>query len=84
MCDSAAEDRWRICQEKAALLIDALHTWMLAQRDLVPEGSAIGRARDYSLKQWVALTRYVENGTVPIDNNAVEKQIRPWALGRSN
>ena len=30
------EDRWRIRQEKAAPLIDALHTWMLALRDLVP------------------------------------------------
>lgn len=28
--------------------------------------------------------RYVENGDLPIDNNWVENQIRPWALGRSN
>jgi len=39
---------------------------------------------DYSLKRWLALTRYVEDGAVPIDNNQVENQIRPWALGRSN
>ncbi len=78
------EDRWRIRQEKAAPLIDALHTWMLAQRDLVPEGSAIAKALDYSLKRWTALTRYLEDGAVPIDNNPVENQIRPWALGRSN
>lgn len=55
---------------------------MLAQRDLVPEGSAIAKAPDYSLKRWTALTRYVEDGAVPKDNNAVENQIRPWALGR--
>lgn len=78
------EDRWRIRQEKAVPLIDALHTWMLAQRDLVPEGSAIAKAMDYSLKRWTALTRYLEDGAVPIDNNPVENQIRPWALGRSN
>ncbi|SFG55701.1 transposase domain-containing protein, partial [Neptunomonas qingdaonensis] len=30
------------------------------------------------------LTRYLEDGAVPIDNNWVENQIRPWALGRSN
>jgi len=78
------EDRWRIRQGKAAPLIDALHTWMLAQRDLVPEGSAIANALDYSLKRWTALTRYLEDWAVPIDNNAVENQIRPWALGRSN
>ena len=44
----------------------------------------MAKALDYSLKRWVALTRYLEDGTVPIDNNPVENQIRPWALGRSN
>jgi len=62
----------------------ALHDWLLAQRDLVPNGSATAKVLDYSLKRWVALTRYLEDGAVPIDNNAVENQIRPWALGRSN
>lgn len=42
------------------------------------------RALDYCLKRWVALTRYLDDGAVPIDNNQVENQIRPWALGRSN
>jgi hypothetical protein len=78
------EDRWRIRQEKAAPVIDAQHTWMMAQRDLVPEGSAIAKALDYSLKRWTVLSRYLEDGAVPIDNNAVENQIRPWPLGRSN
>lgn len=59
---------------------------MLAQRELVPEGSATATAKalDYSLKRWVALTRYLEDGAVPIDNNQIENLIRPWALGRSN
>ena len=38
--------------------MDILHAWMIAQRDLVPEGSAISRALDYSLKRWAALSRY--------------------------
>ena len=33
---------------------------------------------------WHALTRHLDDGAVPIDNNQVENQIRPWALGRSN
>jgi len=82
--DMSDEDRWRIRQEKAAPIIKALHDWMWAQRDLVPSGSATARALDYSLKRWVALTRYLDDGAVPIDNNQVENQIRPWALGRSN
>lgn len=45
--------RRRLRQEKAASVMNMLHTWMIAQRDLVPEGSAISRALDYGLKRWV-------------------------------
>ena len=57
--DMSDENRWRIRQEKAAPIIATLHDWMLAQRDLVPKGSATAKALDYSLKRWVALTRYL-------------------------
>ncbi|WP_409307992.1 IS66 family transposase [Pseudomonas putida] len=82
--DMSNEDRWRIRQEMAVPISKTLHDWMLAQRDLVPNGSATAKALDYSLKRWVALTRYLDDGAVPIDNNQVENQIRPWAFGRSN
>ncbi|RMT18853.1 putative transposase [Pseudomonas amygdali pv. mori] len=78
------EDRWRLRQEMALPIAEKLHEWMQAQRALVPEGSATAKALDYSLKRWVALTRYLDAGAVPIDNNACENTIRPWALGRSN
>ena len=78
------KDRRRLRQEIAVPIAGKLHEWMLAQRELVPEGSATAKALDYSLKRWVALTRYLDDGAVPIDNNPVENTIRPWALGRSN
>jgi len=64
--------------------MNMLHAWMIVQRNLVPEGSAISKALDYSLKRWAALSRYLDDGAVPIDNNWAENQIRPWALGRKN
>ncbi len=70
-------------QKLAVPVAEKLHEWMLAQRELVPGGSATAKALDYSLKRWVALTRYMHHGAVPIDNNSVENTIRPWALGRS-
>lgn len=76
--------RREVRQERARPIADALHEWMVAQRKLVPEGSAIAKALDYSLKRWEALTRYLVDGHVPIDNNWLENQIRPWATGRSN
>ena len=51
---------------------------------MVTNGTATAKAIDYSLKRWAALIRYLEDGKIPIDNNWIENQIRPWALGRSN
>ena len=71
-------------QKKAVPVMGALHAWMIAQRDLVHDGSAISKALDYSLKRWTALSRYLDDGALPIDNNWAKNQIRPWALGRKN
>lgn len=78
------EQRQQMRQKKARPILDAFRRWLMHQRQKVPNGSAIAKAIDYSLKRWVALTHYCEDGAVPIDNNWVENQIRPWALGRSN
>ncbi|MBK1715271.1 IS66 family transposase [Rubrivivax gelatinosus] len=71
-------------RQRAKPVADALHQWMRQQRQKIPDGSATARAIDYSLKRWVALTRYLEDGRLPIDNNWVENRIRPIALGRQN
>jgi hypothetical protein len=63
---------------------DALHRWLTRHRAQVSDGSATARAIDYSLKRWAALTRYLADGDLPIDNNRVENAIRPIALGRKN
>lgn len=63
---------------------DALHQWMRKQRQKIPDGSATARAIDYSLNRWGALTRFLDDGDLPIDNNWVENRIRPIALGRQN
>jgi hypothetical protein len=38
----------------------------------------------YALSRWPALTRYAEDGTLEIDNNAAERALRVVALGRKN
>ena len=78
------DERQWIRQGRAKPIADGLHRWMQAQRTKVPDGTATAKALDYSLKRWAALTRYLEDGAVPIDNNRVENLIRPWALGRKN
>ena len=44
--------------------------------------SAIAGAIDYSLNRWTALTAYLVDGNVAIDNNHIENLMRPWAMGR--
>ena len=78
------DERRRIRQRKSRRVLAVFHRWLLAQRQLVPSGSATMKAIDYSLKRWVELTRFVEDGEVPISNNWVENHIRPIALGRQN
>ena len=84
MADLPAEERLQIRQAKAKPAADALHAWLTAQRQQVPPGSATAKAMDYSLTRWAALTRYLEYGELPADNNWVENQIRPIAIGRNN
>ena len=50
----------------------------------VTPNSAIGKALAYSLERWGKLSFYTENGMLNIDNNPVENNIRPVALGRKN
>jgi len=59
-----------------------LHVWLKLERARVPDGGSIAGAIDYSLNSWIALTRHLEDGAVPIDNNFLERQIKPWAMGR--
>jgi transposase len=78
------DERRRRRQEQARPIARDFQIWLQAQRVRVPDGSATARAIDYSLGRWKALTRYLDDGAVPCDNNWVENQIRPIAIGRSN
>lgn len=79
-----ANQRRQLRQLQARPVADTLQAWLLAQRERVPQGSATAKAINYSLGRWEALTRYLDDGDVPIDNNWVENRIRPVALGRNN
>ena len=79
-----ADERLRIRQQQSRPIIDKLYNWLTEHRPKVPEGSATAKAMDYSLRRWPALTLFLADAQVPIDNNWVENQIRPVALGRKN
>lgn len=84
VAEADSDARREARRRRSRPVADALHHWMRQQRQKIPDGSATAKAIDYSLNRWAALTRFIDDGELPIDNNWVENQIRPIALGRSN
>ncbi len=82
--DMDGANRLKLRQEESAKVIKKLNACLMEQRGKVPEGSATARAIDYSLRRWTALTQFLSNAQIPIDNNWIENQMRPIALGRKN
>jgi transposase len=80
----SAGERQRLRQLQSQPIADKLREWLILQRQKATDGTAIAKAIDYSLGRWQALTRFLGDGALPIDNNWVENRIRPIALGRSN
>lgn len=59
-------------------------TWLEARaKDVLPQ-SALGRAVNYCLTQWPKLTTFLEDANLEIDNNAAERALRPFVIGRKN
>jgi transposase len=78
------EQRLEGRQRLSAPLWQELHVWLRLERARVADGSRIAQAIDYSLNHWAALTRHLVDGAVPMDNNLIERQIKPWKLGAKN
>jgi transposase len=71
-------------QARAKPLIDNLRSWMEVTVRLLSKKSETAGAIRYALTHWRALTRYLDNGLLEIDNNAAERALRAVALGRKN
>jgi transposase len=80
--DVSTDARKQLRTEKSLPLLIDLHSWLQQTRLRTAPGTTTAKAIDYSLKRWIALTRYAETGDLPIDNNPVENCIRPIALGK--
>jgi hypothetical protein len=81
---STAEIRKSIRQARAKPLLDSLRLWMETMLAKLSRKSDTAAAIRYALSRWHALTRYADDGTLEIDNNAAERALRVVALGRKN
>jgi transposase len=78
------EQKVKTRQEQAVPTLKALQEWMIEQYKSVTPKSPIGQALAYSMKRWDKLSAYTTDGRLEIDNNRIENQILPIALGRKN
>ena len=80
----SAAERWALRQRVSARLLGKLHRYLLELQPQVLPKSPSGAAVRYALNQWDALTRFLEDGELEIDNGASERANRDIALGRGN
>jgi transposase len=64
--------------------LKALHDWLLAKQYEVPPTTKIGSAISYTLGIWPSLPHYLDDRQLTPDNNACERGIRPFVMGRKN
>ena len=71
-------------QERALPLLEDMRAWLQALLPRVSAKSELAQAIAYSLTRWRALTHYLDDGRIEIDNNAAERALRGVSLGRKN
>ncbi len=76
--------RLRLRQEQALPVVTSLCQWLRDEQPKVLPKSPIGQAIAYALRHGQALTRYLDDGFLDIDNNVAERTLRHIAIGRKN
>jgi len=78
------DQRRAVRQTQSRPLVDSLRQWFETTLSKLSRKSETTVAIRYALSRWDALTRYIEDGHIEIDNNAAERSLRGVALGRKN
>jgi hypothetical protein len=77
-------ERLELRREVSAGIVETLKAWLHAEKDRALPKSPIGKAIAYTLNQWKGLTRFLEDGSLQLDNNAAERAMRHVVMGRKN
>ena len=78
------EERFQLRQRLSGPVMEKLHQYLLKIREEVLPKSPAAKAVRYALNQWNALSRFLEDGDLEIDNGATERANRDVAIGRGN
>jgi hypothetical protein len=80
----SAEERLRARREQSAPLVAALEAWLREQRARLSSASAVAGPIDYMLRRWERFARFIDDGRICLTNNAAERALRGFALGRKS
>jgi transposase len=76
------EERRRVRQERTRSLVEDLRSWLAEQRGKLSSSSSVAKPVDYMLKRWDRFTTFLDDGRVCLSNNAAERALRGFAIGR--
>jgi transposase len=80
----SAEERVQVRKERSAPLVAALEAWLREQRSRLSRSSAVAEPIDYMLRRFDRFARFIGDGRICLTNNAAERALRGFALGRKS
>jgi len=80
----AADERLRIRQKDSVPLVKALEVWLREERSRLSRAASVAQPIDYMLKRWDDFARFLDDGRICLTNNAAERALRGFALGRKS
>ena len=80
----SAQERLVVRQEKSAPLVAELQTWLREERSRLSRSSSVIQPIDYMLRRWDRFASFIADGRVCLTNNAAERALRGFALGRKS
>jgi len=80
----AADERLRIRKEQSAPVLAELETWLREKRSRMSRSASVAGPIDYMLKRWDWFARFIDDGRICLTNNAAERALRGFALGRKS
>jgi transposase len=80
----SAQDRLRVRRERSAPHLAALEAWLRDERARLSRSASVAEPIDYMLKRWGRFARFIDDGRICLTNNAAERALRGFALGRKS
>jgi transposase len=80
----SAEERLRVRREQNVPLVAALEAWLREQRSRLSRSSPVAKPIDYMLRRWDRFAKFLDDGRICLTNNAAERALRGFALGRKS